>query len=159
MNKAATAFLLPITLLTFIGCGSSDPLTSFKRKLDSATTAAQSAALVQVDGQWQKVRFKIVDLKYDVKHTDSLASPYTAKVAFKASEGLTTLRNEKSAARSDPDPKMPDTTLQDGYYATYAFQDGAWKLTDFTFDLLLGGNPKTPSASQPEKQLLQSYFQ
>ena len=159
MNKSTSTFLLTVAFLAFAGCGPSDPLASFKHKLDSATTAAKSPALVQVEDKWQKVRFDILDLKYDVKQTDSLATPYTAEVAFKASQGLSKLRDDKSAAQADPDPEMPDATLQDGFYAVYAFQDGSWKLTDFKFDMMLGGRPKAPDASQPKEQLLQSYFQ
>jgi hypothetical protein len=145
--------------LTFVGCGSNDPLGSFKQKLSRAQSAVESSVVIQVDGRWQKIRFDIEDLKYDVTETDSLASPFTGEVAFKASQSLSSFHDEKADAESDSDLQSGGSALQDAYYAIYDFQDGSWKLREFKYSLMSSGSSKPVGSDDPKRSLLQDAFE
>lgn len=117
MISAHRWLVLPVALLCITGCQSksSDPLAAFKYLISQAQSKAAG-------------EFGIENVQYDVKKTDSLATPYTGQVSFRAySKGT----SEDSAALKDA-----RAGLADGYLGRYTFQDGNWTLSTFEKSVL-----------------------
>ena len=158
MNRIRISSMSIFLMLALAGCSSNDPLGLFKQKLSRAEKTAESSVVVEIDGRWQKLKFDIDGLDYDVKETDSLASPFTAEVAFKASQSLSSFHDNQADAEKDSDLQSGGSALQDGYFATYEFQDGQWKMRDFKFSLMSSGTSRSVGTSDRKRSLLREAF-
>lgn len=112
MISAPRWFVLPVALLCITGCHGkpSDPLEAFKYLISQAQSKAAG-------------EFVIENVQYDVKKTDSLATPYTGQVSFRA--------YYKGASDDSAELKDARATLGRAYLAGYTFQDGKWTLRTF----------------------------
>jgi len=159
LNRMRIPSMSIFLMLALAGCSSNDPLSSFKQKLSRAEKTAESPVAVQIDGRWQKIKFDIEGLEYDVKETDSLSSPFTAEVAFKASQSLSSFHDNKADAEKDSDLQSGGSALQDSYFATYELQDGQWKMQEFKFSLMSSGTSRAVGTSDRKRSLLQVAFE
>lgn len=77
--------------------------------------------------KWAKMQFRITDLKFDVRKTDSLVSPLLGSVKFTLSSTQTQLLADKEAARasSEYESKLNIFNIE----LIYAYQDGQWRMT------------------------------
>ncbi len=80
------------------------------------------------DGYWQKRKHKAASIKYDVRKTDSLVSPYVASVSWDVVGRLTKAFPTKEGAEKAE--FAPPTILSERWNATFAYQDGKWVVTD-----------------------------
>jgi hypothetical protein len=83
--------------------------------------------------RWTKRKYEIANLKYDVRRTDSLVSPFTAKVVWTSVWFETTEFPTEGQARRAELPARPAfvpraDSLPD--WAELAFQDGKWVVQD-----------------------------
>lgn len=116
-----------LALIAMVGCSkSSDPLGAFEYKIKNGQETAAKTRLHSPDGRWQKIRFDVTNVQYDVQESDSLASPYTAELEFSATPTWSALVDDKSAADAVQESEMNDSEMTDGYRFGYAFQAGNW---------------------------------
>ena len=77
------------------------------------------------------------EIKFDVRKTDSLVSPYVATVTWLDNAYLTPERGTKQEAEADSLPKEP-TVKADSHstplYAKLAWQEGKWIVQDVGWD-------------------------
>ncbi len=152
-------FVLSTFLLLLAGCGApADPLKAFEYKIKNAEAKAAEVRLHSPDGRWQKLRFNIENMLYDVVATDSLASPYTAELSFTSSACRTKLLDDKDGANGTPDPQL-EKILPDNYRLSYAYQGGAWKLTSAERSLMQSGSWKAVADSDKTPSALIAHFQ
>ena len=111
-----------------------DPVASFKRVVENGIKRLEEAHEKVVKSPadsnpatWRKYRSRVVEPSYDVKKTDSMVSPYVAKLLLKTRTTATKELNSKSAAETSNDFSGIDA-LEDLYDFDYAFQDGKWVL-------------------------------
>lgn len=124
--------LLLTSLILLIGACSNDN-TAAKRFRDQATaTAATTESLSapyfnQHHSKWSKRKFQIIDLKYDIRKTDSLVSPLVGTVSFTLSSVQTRLVPERDSAQASTE--YGDNINFYKVDLMYALQDGQWIMT------------------------------
>jgi hypothetical protein len=84
--------------------------------------------------EWYKARKVAVGIKYDVRRTDSLVSPFVATVTWYNLTYLTRAFPTREAARKAELPKAPLPGKGDQWWAKLAFQDGKWVVQDVGWD-------------------------
>lgn len=133
--------LFAFMLLVVIGCGApSDPVGNLKHNIPLAVekynalepTVKQLTTDLLKDTpdfrKWKKLKLKIDEssLKYDVKETDSLVSPYEGVITFETEFILSSYYPTKQEAESVVLGQGTGGGVQRSYTATYLFQDGKW---------------------------------
>lgn len=133
------------TLLTLLGACSRDSASvdGFRALVQSRVEATESSSepyFNEHHQKWAKRRFRVADLKFDVRKTDSLVSPLLASVKFTLSSAQTQLLLDKEEARTnveyDSKPNLFKIEL------IYAYQDGHWRMTGGR-----GSVPEAPNSS------------
>jgi hypothetical protein len=112
--------------------GTNDPVESLKTILASVEkdVAAENLAHITSDSGsedrgWVKRAIVLSDMKYDVKKTDSLVSPYTAPVSFK----LSTIQSEVFATKTAAEKAAIKPAPSESWLscrADFVFQDNRW---------------------------------
>jgi hypothetical protein len=126
----------------FLGCGTAtksnpDPVVSFKRVVENGINRASDGVTCRTTElglkesspslPWVKTHHKLVDPLYDVQKTDSLVSPYVAKLTVKANPAYSRdYASKPEAEASNEFPRVESYTRN--YEFNYAHQDGAWVL-------------------------------
>lgn len=109
-----------------------EPVAAFQ-KIVADAGAQKTAAKVGFNGRkWIKQFFRVGEITYDIKKTDSLVNPVVGIVSFPVEMKVAGQFETKEDADAATQPSMPGVTT---YMATgtYYIQDKAWKLRDFRY--------------------------
>lgn len=131
MKRLAAALIF---FLVSLSCYAADPLAQFEVIIKRAASGAPPEPRVYFAEQpkkWIYLNPSIEHIKYDVKKTDSLVSPFAAWVSFDAREQMQTYATEANArARVNPLPK-PGFIIH-RYRLAYTYRNGAWQFESGT---------------------------
>lgn len=110
-------------------------LVAFIRQVENKGTAERVTDFIR-RGEWVKRKYVGRNFKYDVRKTDSLVSPFTGHVTWVADFHRSESFKSKHEAEAAPltvivPAKDKDTPL----WATLAFQDQAWVVTDVGWNM------------------------
>lgn len=113
-----------------------DPLKSFEKIIYKCQSAFNSRSTEDVyyipqSKEWAKRLRKSPIIKYDVKKTDSLVSPYTAILEFTDNSYIATATNEADARALIVNAQNA-SQIRFENQATYAMQGGNWVLKSWT---------------------------
>jgi hypothetical protein len=111
-----------------------EPLAEFKARLQrvqaiTAPVLVQASRAKPKKGQkrpeWLRTQATLDDVRYDVRRTDSLVSPFVAWVELKISERSESYSSE-AEARATTGPVKHDRRLGYVYRLDYAYRDSQW---------------------------------
>ena len=136
-------YLVIATSVFVVGCGSKpdaapidplpiDLLKSFKSVFEAVIPRANSVSdeIREVDkSTWLKIRNRYADATYDVKKTDSLVSPFTAKITCTRTHFRTNEYATEAEAKAAMDLDVVDA---DSHEFNYALREGAWVLMSYS---------------------------
>lgn len=137
--------LVAVLSSTLLGACSRDSASvdGFRTLVQSRVEATESSSepyFNEHHQKWAKRRFRVADLKFDVRKTDSLVSPLLATAKFTVSSAQTQLLPDKEAARAsieyDSKPNLFKIEL------IYAYQNGEWRMTGGRYAV-----PEVPNSS------------
>jgi len=105
-------------------------LDSF-RELGKTATATTNSSIIPWHNKelnkWAERRFQVAELKYDVRKTESLVSPFVGVITFTLTNTQTELFSERSAAQASID--LDSTVYTFEVELNYAYQDNQWRTT------------------------------
>ncbi len=135
IQKLAALALAAVPLIGFSQPGV-DPVPEFEKMIATAREATNTAAPVYLNKskqQWAKRRFAAVDVKYDVKKTDSLVNPIIGVVTFLLATGQTDLFATKDEADA---AQVFDPRFEHKYKVsmTYTFKGSRWAFSKGSYE-------------------------
>ena len=111
-----------------------DPAASFDSFVRGATQRSNDATpvrLIQWTGKWDKCRFKISDVKMDVRKTDSLVTPILGLVSFVVHIEASIEYGTEAQAR-DAETFVERLRCDYDFHLRYRYNHGHWSLIDGT---------------------------
>ncbi|HJW23767.1 MAG TPA: hypothetical protein VJ576_02625 [Rhodocyclaceae bacterium] len=120
-----------------------DLVKSFEKFLSASvesTNASTSVFLNNRSNGWMKRRYRVSDLKYDVKRTDSLVAPIVGIVTFKLTSEVTGSFQSQTEAESS-NFFDSDKSSHDGMSLSFAYRNDKWELTEVSYRPLDTGRP------------------
>jgi len=136
-----TVAFFPLVVLTLSSGGCSqrtetDVVAAFKRVVEDGVKRAEedkgevsfraAEPTYSIRAAWGKLRCQVDTPSYDVKKTDSLVSPYVAKITINAKYERT--KDFGSQSEAEAPNAFPMVSVPKKYEFDYAFQDGKWIL-------------------------------
>ena len=112
------------------GPGKDDPVGQLKGLLQKLQTQGTPERVTNFnDPDWNKRKMFASEIKYDVRRTDSLVSPYLADVTWHVTQYSTPNVPTKNEAEKAGLPMKPSPKPEgEVWSAQLAFQDGKWIL-------------------------------
>lgn len=131
---------------------SKDPLASFQAFFApcAAALGKETNSVYQNRTGWSQKGESAAEVKYDVKKTDSLVSPYTAFVDFRDIEAIGQAPDE-AGARALNIPENATLLTQRHWTIRYAYQDNKWSVQDVAFAFAMPQANLAESAPTPMK--------
>ena len=125
-------FLLAIALLVSLHAHAADPLVDFEQLIKKSSTVMDGRSTVYFAPaikKWSRRFESVRNVKYDVRKTDSLVSPFVGEVHFLAITLRTKLFELKSEAETaiEHDPSAPP--LMQDVKLRYAWRTDRWEFT------------------------------
>lgn len=138
VQKNLQSFLLSAMLITaalsLAGCTAEyDPVKDFEKAISDRKSKSESYSRVTqgVDKQWHKERSRVINVRYDVKTTDSLVNPFAGAVTFtylvESGDGVKTELDAKSTT------VYPNTVQAFTASLTYAGSGKNWQMVDGSY--------------------------
>lgn len=93
----------------------------------AATDASSEPYRNKHHDKWAKRKFRVTDLTYDVRKTESLVSPLVGHVTFTLASTQTALFPDKEAAQASSEFDSQGSVYK--VELSYAHQDGKWRTT------------------------------
>jgi hypothetical protein len=109
-----------------------EPVPAFEAIVVEAGTQKTEAKVGFNGKKWIKQFFRVGEIRYDVKKTDSLVDPIVGIVSFPVEMRVAGQFETKEDAEAATQPSMPGVTT---YLAsgTYHIRDNAWRLLEFKY--------------------------
>lgn len=136
--------LRAFTLLVWAGAALADPVADFEQIAKEARKA--SPGELRITGVTRSRAELLPDIRYDVRKTDSLVTPYTAWVSFAVRDRISVHRTTLDA-QTGKEPVNELDALVYRYRLEYGYQKGQWRLTGGRcgLDVVVGGDlPRDP---------------
>jgi hypothetical protein len=137
MKKLQSALLSAVLIsvaFSLAGCTAEyDPVKDFEKAISDRKSKAESGThfFQGLDNRWHKGRYKALDVRYDVKKTDSLVNPFAGVVTF------TYLMESGEAANTVTDAQAttvnPDNVYGITATLTYAGTGKSWHLVNGSY--------------------------
>lgn len=126
--------MLITAALSLAGCTAEyDPVKDFEKAISDRKSKSESYSRVTqgVDKQWHKERSRVINVRYDVKTTDSLVNPFAGAVTFtylvESGDGVKTELDAKSTT------VYPNTVQAFTASLTYAGSGKNWQMVDGSY--------------------------
>jgi len=137
---------------------------TFESLLAKARTEGTAERVVPHGSGWHKRKLTAAELKYDVRKTDSLVSPYAATTKWFSREYVSNDVATKNAADKLVLPQEPidfhlgvDVPALAEWQATFAFQEGQWIVKDVGYRPV-AGDWKSRSDYPPEPDCIWDWW-
>lgn len=115
-----------------------DPVRSFEQHLALAKESTNSNTSVHFNKRkngWMKQRYRVIDLKFDVKKTDSLVSPIVGLVSMdlltEASDAFPSQEEAEKLVSFDP-----KASITDRMSLSYVYRDAKWTFSKGSYEVL-----------------------
>lgn len=123
-----------------------DPVPIFESLINEAARVTNSTTPTYLNSTrqlWAKRRYKITDVKYDVRKTDSLLTPVVGLAAFTLELNQTALVGTREEAEA-LSVFIVDKALKYKIALTYSFKESRWQFKDGEFQGTYPGAGKYP---------------
>lgn len=132
LRNVALGFIVATNALAQSASKPIEPVAAFQ-KIVADAGAQKTADTVGFNGRkWIKQFFRVGDITYDIRKTDSLVNPVVGIVSFPVEIKVAGQFETKEDAEAATQPSMPGVTTY-MVAGTYYIQDNAWKLRDFEY--------------------------
>lgn len=127
--------LVAALLLTIYAgvCFAGDPLGEFEasvlKKGSAVATTGPVVYYLKESKKWGRATATLGEVKYDVRKTDSLVTPFIGSVAFEVTERISTYASEADARAAVRPKEKKEGALVHVFRLAYSYQGGIWRLT------------------------------
>lgn len=151
MNATALASCsLALWCVVAVAAPTDETVLAFEKFLRVSTESTISVTRTYLNKRvkkWAKYRFAVLDLRYDVKKTDSLVNPIIGLIHFTLRVDETELVKTKEEAE-----QLNEFNTRSGptfnIFLTYTFKDEGWKFKDGEFEVSALRGKKFPLTTE-----------